>query len=187
MTQADLIVAVIDALNQAEVPYLLAGSVATNAYSIPRSTKDADFVVEMNAEGLARVSQQLEPLFELDPQQHLETTTWTRRYILKARAQPFEVELFLKSTDPHHQEQWQRRRDVFIAFLNRNTFLPTAEDIIIQKVRWGRPKDLADAGGIMSVRGKTLDWSYIERWCDTHLTRHRLEAIKASIPEDLIL
>jgi hypothetical protein len=187
MTQADLIVAAIDALNEAAVPYLLAGSVATNAYSIPRSTKDADFVVEMNAESLAQVSRRLEPLFELDPQQHLETTTWTRRYILKARTLPFEVELFLKSTDPHHQEQWQRRREIFIAFLNRSTFLPTPEDIIIQKVRWGRPKDLADAGGIMSVRGKTLDWSYIERWCDAHHTRQRLETVKASIPADLIL
>ena len=54
-------------------------------------------------------------------------------------------------------------------------------------MRWGRPKDLADAGGIMSVRGKTLDWSYIERWCDAHHTRQRLETVKASIPADLIL
>jgi hypothetical protein len=39
----------------------------------------------------------------------------------------------------------------------------------------------------MSVRGKTLDWSYIERWCDAHHTRQRLETVKASIPADLIL
>jgi hypothetical protein len=43
MTQADLIVAAIDALNEAEVPYLLAGSVATNAYSIPLTSSPLNF------------------------------------------------------------------------------------------------------------------------------------------------
>jgi hypothetical protein len=186
VTQTQLIVAVIDALNEAHVPYLLAGSLAANIYSIPRSTKDADFVVEMDAAALDKITTLLEPLFELDPQQHLETTTWTRRYIWKAREIPFDVELFLKSSDPHHTEQWSRRREIFIEALNRKTWVPTPEDITIQKLRWGRTKDLTDAAAMLSVRGKLLDWPYIEKWCSIHGSLPRLDAVKAAIPSDLL-
>jgi hypothetical protein len=186
MTQGGLIVAVIDALDSAGVTYLLAGSLAANVYSVPRSTKDADFVVEMNSEVLSKVQALLDPLFDLDPQQHLETTTWTRRYIFKARQMPFEVEFFLKSTDPHHLEQWQRRKKVRIEFLDRTTWLPTPEDIIIQKLRWGRSKDLADVAGVITVRKGGLDWSYIHRWCDVHSSRKKLDEILKTIPQDLL-
>lgn len=186
MTQTALIVTVIDALNEAGVPYLLAGSLAANIYSIPRSTKDADFVVEMDSAGLERVTKLLEPMFELDPQQHLETSTWTRRYIWKAREMPFDIELFLKSTDPHHVEQWSRRREIHIEALDRQTWVPTPEDIVIQKLRWGRAKDLTDAAALISVRGRQLDWRYIEKWCGMHGSLPRLQAVKAAIPPDLL-
>jgi hypothetical protein len=39
--------AVIDVLEAAGVPYMLVGSLATNFYSISRSTKDADFVIDL--------------------------------------------------------------------------------------------------------------------------------------------
>lgn len=185
MNQTQLVVAVIDALNETRVPYLLAGSLAANIYSIPRSTKDADFVVEMDAAALGRLASLLDAHFELDPQQHLETSTWTRRYIWKARETPFDVELFLKSDDPHHQEQWCRRREIFIEVLSRQTWVPTPEDIVIQKLRWGRAKDLTDAAALISVRGMLLDWPYIEKWCGIHGSLPRLEAIKAALPADL--
>lgn len=186
MNQTRLIVAVIDALNEAKVPYLLAGSLSANIYSIPRSTKDADFVVEMDSAALDKVTALLEPHFDLDPQQHLETSTWTRRYVWKAREMPFDVELFLKSSDPHHLEQWSRRREIFIEVLGRNTWVPTPEDIAIQKLRWGRAKDLGDVAALFSVRGKSLDWPYIQKWCGTHGSLPRMEAVKSAIPSDLL-
>jgi len=36
-------VAVIDALQALDIPYILVGSLASSLYGIPRSTKDADF------------------------------------------------------------------------------------------------------------------------------------------------
>ena len=57
------------------------------------------------------------------------------------------------------------------------------EDIIIQKLRWNRDKDREDVRNIIGVQGDALDWPYIERWCDAHGTRARLEEIRAAIPE----
>jgi hypothetical protein len=63
--------------------------------------------------------------------------------------------------------------------------VPTPEDIVIQKLRWGRAKDLTDAAALISVRGMLLDWPYIEKWCGIHGSLPRLEAIKAALPADL--
>ncbi|MBM3848350.1 MAG: hypothetical protein FJ405_18955 [Verrucomicrobia bacterium] len=45
--ETSLMVRVADALTASGVAYLLAGSFSSNYYGIPRSTKDADFVVEL--------------------------------------------------------------------------------------------------------------------------------------------
>ena len=47
--EASLMVRVADALTGSGVAYLLTGSFSSNYYGIPRSTKDADFVVELRS------------------------------------------------------------------------------------------------------------------------------------------
>jgi len=56
-------------------------------------------------------------------------------------------------------------------------------DIITQKIRWGRSKDLDDARDVLAVQGpETLDMTYIRNWCSIHGTTRRLETILASLP-----
>lgn len=81
--------------------------------------------------------------------------------------------MFLLSSDVNDQERFRRRRCVGIA--GRQTFVPTAEDVVITKLRWSRqgrrPKDISDATNVIAAQTGTLDWPYIERWCDLHGTR----------------
>lgn len=54
----------------------------------------------------------------------------------------------------------------------------------MQKLRWGRPKDLEDALDILSVQQpENLDMAYIENWCAIHKTTDRLEAALARAPK----
>lgn len=184
--QAELVIAVIEALESERIPYFLAGSIASMVYGIPRATKDVDFVVEIDPGNFDRLARRLSSRFEIDPQQHLETSTWTRRYILKSSRPVFEVELFIKSENPHHLEQWSRRRLLRNPILARDAWMPTPEDVVIQKLRWGRPKDIADVEAVIGVQGARLDWAYIERWCDAHGSRKKLDEVKSSIPQDLL-
>lgn len=181
MMEKQLVITIIEALEAEQVPHMLAGSFASMVYGIPRSTKDVDFVVELEEPAFSRLMTKLEPHFELDPQQYLETSTWTRRYILKARRSAFKVEFFLKSEDPHHLIQWSRRRTVFNNILQHHVTMPTAEDVIVQKIRWGRPQDRIDAENVMDVQSPNLDWSYIEHWCDQHGKRALLDEIRGGL------
>ena len=64
--------------------------------------------------------------------------------------------------------------------------MPTAEDVIITKLRWfakvRRNKDWDDARDVIAVQGDALDWDYIHSWCDKHGTRQILGEIQKSIP-----
>ena len=55
MSSDEIIFAVIDYLNEQQLPYMLVGSLATNFYCVPRATQDADFVVESNLVQTARL------------------------------------------------------------------------------------------------------------------------------------
>lgn len=97
------------------------------------------------------------------------------------RRKPFKVELFLLSNDAHDQERFRRR--LRLEVLGRKLWLPTAEDVIVTKLRWKRTKDIDDVRNVMSVQRGRLDWPYIEKWCGEHGTLALLNEIRRTVPE----
>lgn len=186
MNGFDVTARLVDALESARIPYMLVGSLASNIFGIPRSTKDADVVVSAPVADVANVIRQLGPDYKLDLQLSFESVTGTKRQIVDVAAIPFRIELFHLSNDPHDQERFQRRRRVPDPALQREVDVATPEDTIITKLRWasgaGRLKDQDDVRMLIGVRGDRLDWNYIEGWADKHATRDILESIRKSIP-----
>lgn len=180
-SQENLTLRVADALALCRVPYLLAGSFASNYYGIPRSTKDADFVVQLAAGVGAEFVERLGDEFELDPQLSFETVTGTYRQFIRHRRSPFKIELFLLSGDPHDQERFARRREEHL--FSRTVWLLSPEDVIISKLRWARTKDREDVRGVMAVQRGKLDWRYVEAWCERLGKLALMEEIRRSVPE----
>jgi hypothetical protein len=184
MTSLDVAVAVIDALEALAVPYLLVGSFSTNYYGIARSTRDVDIVVELGERSLREVVDHLGPPFVLDPQMTFENVTMTTRNVIHFGDQEFKIELFHLSDEPHDRERFRRR--CRLEFLGRSVWLPTAEDVIVTKLRWAligkRGKDRSDAQDVIAVQNPRLDWEYIHHWCEQHGTRALLDEIRQSIP-----
>jgi hypothetical protein len=177
----NITVRVADALDKCAIPYLLAGAFSSNHYGIPRSTKDADFVLQLNSAVGADFARALGEPFELDPQLSFETVTGTYRQIITYRGSPFKVEMFLLSHDPHDQERFKRRRQVQL--LGRTFWFPSPEDVIVTKLRWARSRDRDDVRGVMAVQQDKLEWDYIEKWCRQHGTLALLEEIRRTVPE----
>ena len=184
MSGDEATVLLINALNIAGIPYMVVGSFSSNYYGIPRSTMDADIVLDVGPGSLAGLVSQLGPRFRFDPQLSFETATGTKRNIISIRGTKFKIELFHLSSDPHDQERFRRRQPVKLP--NCDAFLPTAEDVIITKLRWAqqaqRNKDVDDVHDVIAVQANHIDWEYVYQWCDEHGTRELLESIRASIP-----
>ncbi len=180
MEVQDVMLSVVDALNRQQVPYLLVGSFSSNYYGIPRSTKDVDIAVDFGQHSPATIVRELEHGFTLQPQVGFESVTGTTRYIIDVEGTQFKVELFRVGNDPHDRERFARRLEV--DWLSRRVWLPTAEDVIITKLRWlshlQRNKDYDDVLAVMSVQQSRLDWPYVERWCAEHQTTKLLHEIR---------
>jgi len=185
MTLNALAVKVIEAAESAGVDFMVIGAVAAGAYGVPRSTRDVDFLVSVKLEGgLDTLIAKLNPVVEFDAQVVFDTLTWGRRHVgLSRSSPPFKIELFEMFDDPFVQSEFARRQQVFVPMLDRATWLPTPEDVIVQKLRWGRPKDLDDARDVLAVQSlESLDMAYIEKWCAQHGTNERLRTALAGIP-----
>ena len=185
MTLEALAIKVIEAAESAGVEFMAVGALAAGAYGVPRSTRDVDLLVSVNVEGgVAAMIARLDPVVQFAAQVVFDTLTWGRRHVGQSRsAPPFKVELFEMFDDPFVQSEFARRQQVFVPVLSRATWMPTPEDVIVQKLRWGRRKDLDDARDVLAVQSPdSLDMVYIEKWCAQHGTRERLQAALADIP-----
>lgn len=186
MTIEQIALAVIKACESAGMDHMVTGAFAYNYYGIPRSTKDFDVVVDVRGgRAVSEIIHLLEEVIEFGEQVQFDTLTWGRRHIGRAKQGPvFQVELFELFNDPFVTEQFRRRRQLRSSQLQHTTWLPTAEDIIVQKIRWGRSKDLDDARDVLAVQGvENIDMPYIENWCSIHGTSARLNDIITSLPE----
>ena len=171
---------VAEALEACGIPFLLSGSFASNYYGIPRSTRDADFVLQAEHAVGQELAKQLGEDFVFDKQLSFETNTGTLRQGIRHKKKAFKVELFLLSQDAHDQSRFQRRRAVQIH--DRRLWLPSPEDVVVTKLRWARGKDKDDVRDVMAVQRDKLDWAYIEQWCRQHGTLALMEEIRRSIP-----
>jgi hypothetical protein len=185
MTLEDIAAIIIGALQEADLPFMVVGGLSCNVYSIPRSTKDVDIVIKLESAGqLQRVNGLLPEEFHFDPQITFESITGSIRHIIRIEGTPFVIELFeLREADAFQFCRFERRRVLFLAPLKLSAPIPTAEDVIVQKLRWGRPKDLDDVRGVLSVQGSALDFSYIEDWCRKLEILDRYESVRSTVPE----
>lgn len=170
----------IRALEGAAIPYMVVGSYFSNYYGVPRSTKDLDVLVQVSGPAISELKLLLGPKFIVDPQTSFETATFSTKNVVRLKASPFEIELFHLMDDDYDQERFRRRVQIHLS--DCSPFLPTPEDVIITKLKWllsiNRDKDRLDVFNVIQARYLTLDWPYIEFWCDKHGTRQLLEELR---------
>jgi hypothetical protein len=185
MTIEQLASTVLEACEREHVEHMLTGAFAHGLYGIPRSTKDVDVVLNLTGgDPIGMIVRRLEGVVRFEAQVQFDTLTWGKRLVGESCGNPpFKVELFELFDDPFVLAMFGRRRRMVSVRLQRETWVPTPEDVVVQKLRWGRGKDLDDARDVLAVQGpETLDMPYIETWCDLHGTRPRLREALAGIP-----
>lgn len=184
MTSEEIVRSLLAALNDLEIPYMLTGSLASNAWGVARSTKDADVVVEHSGFRVHELVDRLGAGFQLEPQMSFETVTATQRYVIRVPGHLYKIELFFLSDDPHDRERFKRRMRTRVG--EQNVWVASPEDVVVTKLRWSRQgkraKDLDDATKVIGVQAGSLDWDYIRHWCGQHGTLELLEQVRRSIP-----
>lgn len=126
MNGTDALIALARAFEDAGLPYMIVGSYSSNFYGVPRSTKDADLVINLEQADWKRLSSLLPTGLELEQQSGFEMVTSTRKELIRVKDSVFEIELFHLSKDAHDKARFARRHKVpFIP--GAEAWLPTAE------------------------------------------------------------
>lgn len=131
---------------------MLVGSYSSNVYGIPRATKNAELVVETLGETFDKVRVELGDDFRADSQLQFELITGTLRHVIEYVPVEFKIELFELSTDPFDLSRFNRRIKFESKSLGQTVWFPTAEDVVVQKLRWGRAQDVADTINVLAVQ-----------------------------------
>ena len=170
MTSGQAVARLIEALEREGVGYMLVGAFSSNLYGVPRATNDADIVVEFDSFNLGEFCRRLGDEFVLDRQMMIESFTGSVRNVITFAPTAFEIEIFRLGDDSHHRERFARRRRMRVPESGCEAWVATPEDVVIQKLRWARRKDLDDVVNLLLVSGQMLDWEYIHRWTAIHET-----------------
>jgi hypothetical protein len=166
VTQDDVVGRVVDALVELGVPYMVAGSFASNLHGVPRMTQDADIVIDVDEPLVLRLVGLLQKDFYASEDAAREAVRLRRMFNAIHFDTGFKVDLVVKKLRPFSAEELRRRERGRLA--GRAVDFATAEDTILTKLEWARLGDserqYGDAVGIIQIQRDALDWPYLERW-----------------------
>ncbi len=153
-----------------QIPYLVGGSLASSLHGIPRSTQDADVVADMKPVHAGPFVKALESEFYVDADTIREAIDKRSSFNVIHLETMFKVDVFLLGEDSVSQEEMARRKRFQVSEeTGGELFLASAEDVVLQKLRWFQlgkevsERQWNDALGVLQVQGKDLDFTYLSR------------------------
>lgn len=147
-------------LAEHEIPHAFGGALSLAYYGTPRGTQDIDINVFVAADDADRILDLLAPL-GVDRGTELERARLRREGQIRLYWDRTPLDLFF-SYDPLHAACHERRRAV--PFGDVDIEILSAEDLIIFKVIFDRPKDWDDVAEVLYALAGDFDASYALNW-----------------------
>ena len=156
----DKLLRVHTALSAHAIPHAFGGAIALAFYGEPRDTRDLDINIALPPAQHARLLDALASLFPIvgreKAAQELTRLAQTRLFWEETG-----VDLFMADI-PYHASIAERAHDV--DYMGTRLPVISAEDLIILKAAFNRPKDWIDIENMFQVQNGALDALYIRRW-----------------------
>jgi hypothetical protein len=167
MSAAAVLRIVTEGLQKAGISYMLTGSFVSNFHGRPRSTADIDFVIAASPEQLKVLIQHLrEQNYYAQVDDALDAWRHQSMFNVIDTSMAWKIDFIIRKPEAFSREAFQRRVPTEIE--GTLVDIATAEDIVIAKLAWAKQgqslRQIEDVAGILKIRGKSMDYSYINRW-----------------------
>lgn len=148
-------------LAQADLPYALVGAWALAVWGRVRATHDLDFLVMANEGDLDRLAIRMAQAgMEVDSS-WLDANPWLQGDQIRLQCRDVAIDL-MRPRDAQDLQALRRRRRKRLE--GCYYWFVSAEDLILQKIKVGRPRDFDDALSIIERGQGTLNRIYLRRW-----------------------
>lgn len=153
----------VDVLRACRMRYMLIGAVALSIWGRPRATLDLDFLVLTNVENIPYLQRRARAReFEVD-EAWLEWNPLLRESQIRLLHGAIPVDILLPR-DAHDQKALQRRCRRRLG--KRMFWVTSPEDLILQKLKVGRPRDFEDAATVLARQHRQIDLEYLYLWAE---------------------
>jgi hypothetical protein len=166
MTQEEFCLQVVECLESAGIPLMLAGSHGSSRHGQPRATNDVDIVIDPTSEQLETLLALLGGHYYVSPEAAREALQRRSMFNVIDFAEGWKADLIIRKDRPFSVEEFQRRQQVTLC--GRPVPIASPEDVILTKLEWDRitpsERQRKDALGVAVVQWPRLDQGYLRKW-----------------------
>ncbi len=155
------IVGLAELLDHAAIPHAFGGAIALVYWSEPRGTVDIDVNIFLSASDTPRVFAALRS-GGIETTEEAEQEARQREQV-RIDWDGTPIDLFF-AYDPFHDSCAARAQAV--DFMGHAMRVLSAEDIVIFKALYDRPKDWVDVEQLLAVQAEQLDAKYVRNWIE---------------------
>lgn len=156
-------------LDGAGVPFMIAGSFASAAHGLPRTTQDVDIVIDPpSPAALETLIRSMSPdQYYVDADTARDALRRRSMFNVVDQASGWKVDFIIRKNRAFSRDEFARRMK--FSLLDVPVLVASAEDTILAKLEWskqsgGSERQRRDVAGIVATMGHELDRAYIERW-----------------------
>ena len=147
-----------------QIPYMLSGSMAMSIYTLPRATRDFDFVVHLQAKDVDSFVQHFEQGYYCNVDSVKDAIKSGGMFNIIDHASGYKADFIILKNEPFRQTEFTRKKSV--VFFGIPIYIVSPEDLLLSKLIWIQEiqsnlqiEDLKNLSEIDS-----LDWDYIRTW-----------------------
>lgn len=155
------------ALEKAEIPYMVSGSIALNTYAVPRMTRDIDIVIELKKEDIDRFCKIFEIGYYIDPLTVQEEVKRRGMFNVIDFESGYKIDFIIRKNSDYRQLEFSRR--ITTNSYGFDVWIVSIEDLIISKIAWIQElqsdRQIDDIKNLL--QNPIADRTYIQNWCKT--------------------